>query len=170
MLVRSYVGERLAEYYRQPGHKVVGRVQSDLLDDGDPRLLGSLLGEWHWRRVFRRLYEEREGQWLTPVELFRPHYSRILGDFCISALSSQSNHLPPPVEIVELGGGRGTNAALILSYLQEVRPDLYDRLTYTLVDSSPTLHEAQKRALRDGPHAGRVRFQLTDLTDVAEGR
>ena len=162
-LARRFVGQQLAAYYAQPAERVVGRSSGV----GDSNL-SSLLGEWHWRRVFKRLYEDREGHWLTPVELFRPHYSHILADFCAASAQSNDDSNDEKLEIVELGGGRGTNAALILSYLQENQPDLYERLTYTLVDSSPSLHRLQKQELGGGVHADKVRFELKDLMDVAE--
>ena len=180
MLVRRYIGRRLAEYYAQPSHKVVGR--STELEaakaKGDSKLLSSLLGEWHWKRVFQRIYEDREGHWLTPVELFQPHYSYVLGDFCAQYYEqmtkiqniNNTNKKNTPFEIVELGGGRGTNASWILSYLKENKPDVYSSLTsYTLVDSSPSLHKTQIERLLQGPHADKVRFELKDLVDVAEG-
>jgi SAM-dependent MidA family methyltransferase len=75
-----------------------------------------------------------------------------------------------PFEIVELGGGRGTNANWILSYLQENKPHVYSSLTsYTLVDSSPSLHETQMKRFAGGPHGTKVRFVLKDLVDVAQG-
>ena len=64
-LVRRYVGKRLAEYYAQPANRVVGT--STGVDNSN---LSSLLGAWHWQRLFKKLYAEREGHWLTPVELF----------------------------------------------------------------------------------------------------
>ena len=201
MLVRRYIGRRLAEYYAQPSHKVVGR--STELEAakarGDSKLLSSLLGEWHWKRVFQRIYEEREGHWLTPVELFQPHYSYVLGNFCAqyyeqitktqndNSNNNSSNedntntntnintntntpNINTPFEIVELGGGRGTNASWVLSYLKENKPDVYASLTsYTLVDSSPSLHKTQMERFLEGPHADKVRFELKDLMDVAEG-
>ena len=76
-----------------------------------------------------------------------------------------------PFEIVELGGGRGTNAEWILSYLKEEKPDVYSSLTsYTLVDSSPSLHKAQMERFLESPHAEKVNFELKDLADVAQGR
>jgi len=71
-LIRSVLSRRLADYYGQPSDIVVGR-SAELTKDS--KLLSSLLGEWHWRRVYKKIYEEREGQWLTTVELFQPHYS-----------------------------------------------------------------------------------------------
>eukprot|EP00934_Nitzschia_sp_Nitz4_P001905 Nitzschia sp. Nitz4//scaffold174_size87051//20010//21237//NITZ4_005102-RA/size87051-augustus-gene-0.59-mRNA-1//1//CDS//3329538851//1905//frame0 len=157
-IVRRHIGRQLAEYYRQPSHKVVGKSPAT-----ETTNLSMLLGEWHWRRMLKGFYKEREGHWLTPVELFQPHFSRILADFCIESVLPSSE-----LHIVEVGGGRGTNARLILNYLEQQKPDIYEGLTYTLVDSSPSLLEYQKTELSSTQHANRVQFQLTDLTDVAE--
>ena len=187
MLVRRFIGKRLAEYYAQPSHKVVGRsneLEASRANNNNNKTnnLSSLLGEWHWKRFFRRIYDEREGHWLTPVELFQPHYSYILGDFCAQyydrmakSNSNKNNNNEDdnsvPFEIVELGGGRGTNAEWILSYLKEEKPDVYSSLTsYTLVDSSPSLHKAQMERFLESPHAEKVNFELKDLADVAQGR
>jgi SAM-dependent MidA family methyltransferase len=148
------VGKRLAEYYAQPSNKVIGSAPSIRLS--------SLLGEWHWRRVYRRLYKEQEGQWLTPVELFRPHYSNILANFVAETSVSDRVH------IVELGGGLGTNADLILSQLQRTEPKLYDQVSYTIIDSSQPLMELQKKILGSGQHAAKVDFVFQDLMQVAE--
>jgi hypothetical protein len=167
----------LADYYAQPADLVVGRrtssssSSSQVEEDIDSKLFSSLLGEWHWKRVFQKIYDEREGHWLTPVELFRPHYSHILGNFCAHHATIPSSSTATGFEIVELGCGRGTNANLILSYLQDKKPEAYEKLTsYTLVDSSPSLHTMQKKAFQGSPHADKVRFELVDLVDVAEGR
>lgn len=164
-VLRRYIGKRLADYYAQPADKVVGKsagIQS--------ANLSRLLGEWHWRRVLKRFYEEREGHWLTPVELFQPYFSHVLADFCTQAVQVPVSVSKNELHIVELGGGRGTNANLILSYLQMHQPDIYRGVTYTLVDSSPSLHKLQRSVLLEAGHADRVRFQQTDLTDVAENR
>ncbi len=164
-LVRRNIGRRLAEYYAQPASSVVGR--STLAESAR---LSSLLGEWHWRRLLDRFYKEREGHWLTPVELFQPHFSHVLGDFCLAAVDTSTVHNDHRLEIFELGGGRGTNARHILSYLRNTRPEIYKGLTYTLVDSSPSLHQLQKDIFADTDHADRVDFRLLDLMDVAERR
>lgn len=179
-LVRNYVGRQLAEYYAQPATDVVGRrgsIDNKGSDDNDDTKssttstnpLSSLWGEWHWKRVFLKLYDTRQGQWLTPVELFKPHYSHILGNFCTEQAKLFDSD--EAFEIVELGCGRGTNASLILSYLKEIKPAMYNKLrSYTLVDSSPPLHALQKDLLADGDHASKLRFELMDLVDVAEKR
>jgi hypothetical protein len=73
MLVRKFIGQRLAEYYAQPANAVVGSTSTYTATSTSPSeslvQLGRLLGEWHWRRVYKQLYLEQEGHWLTPVEL-----------------------------------------------------------------------------------------------------
>ena len=158
MLVRHFVGKKLAEYYSQPSSKVVGSM---------PNVnLSSLLGKWHWLYVYGRMYKEQQGQWLTPVELFRPHYSNILANFVAESTKSQSD--TESVHIVELGGGRGTNANCILSHLQLSQPDLYDRVSYTIVDSSEPLLELQKNVLSASDHESKVEYVHQDLMNVAE--
>ncbi|KAG7359273.1 putative S-adenosyl-L-methionine-dependent methyltransferase [Nitzschia inconspicua] len=190
-LVRKYVGRQLSEYYAQPAENVVGRrgSLSDLTtetattyesmeyDDSSPTTtnnpLTSLWGEWHWKRVFQKLYDSRQGHWLTPVELFKPYYSHILANFCANQagrfLSSETVDDDSVFEIIELGCGRGTNAALILSNLKQSMPETYDRLgRYTLVDASPSLHKWQQSVLGNGEHSHKLEFTLVDLADVAE--
>lgn len=155
VLLRRHVAQRLADYYAQPSNLVVGAASSSV----DYR---NLFGEWHWKRTYRRWYQEQQGQWLTPVELFAPYYSQVLAEYCISTIRDTE------FEIVELGGGRGTNASGILTHLQQSHPNAYERLSrYTIVDSSPTLHELQQERLGDN-HASKLHFELKDLTNVAE--
>jgi hypothetical protein len=171
-LVRHYVGRQLYEYYAQPADVVVGRRRDDDSTDrstptGNP--FPTLLGEWHWKRVFQRLYDTRQGHWLTPVELFQPHYSHILADFCVHHANHSNRNMQ--FEILEVGCGRGTNARWILSYLREHHHSVYDRLdSYTLVDASPSLHRLQREVLGSGPHAEKVRFARMDLMQVAESK
>jgi SAM-dependent MidA family methyltransferase len=160
--LRRYIGQRLADYYAQPSNAVVGAASSTVN-------FANLWGEWHWKRVYRNLYQnDQKGQWLTPVEIFRPYYSQALAEYCLSQSSSEE------FEIVELGGGRGTNASGILNHLQDQHPDAYERLSsYTIVDSSPTLHELQQELLLGDNsvttnHSSKLNFLLKDLTDVAE--
>jgi len=135
----------------------------------------SLWGEAHYRLVFQRLYEEQEGQWMTPVELFSPHYSNIFADYiakdCTMTSIPSNDDDKRKISVVELGAGRGTNALCMLSRWKEKWPSLYNRLSYTIVDSSPTLQDLQRnRLLSDGRHFDKVSFALIDLMDVAEGR
>jgi SAM-dependent MidA family methyltransferase len=159
-LLRRYIGKRLADYYAQPSNLVVGT-------SSQTAKFQNLFGEWDWKRVYKKLYEEQQGQWLTPVELFRPYYSQVLAEYCIQQQQLSSEEF----EIVELGGGRGTNADGILTHLQQRHPEVYERLSsYTIVDSSPSLHELQQELLSEGDHSSKLKFLLKDLTDVAESK
>jgi len=174
MLLRKFIAQRLAEDYAQPSNSVIGCA-------GAPINFSRLLGGWHWRRLYARAYKDQEGQWLTPVELFKPYYSNTLAEFVVSAAgggaagtdsdkSSSTSSSEEEVHIVELGGGRGTNAALILSHLHDVHPTVYDRLSYTIFDASPSLHELQQQVVSESGHGDKCSFVLNDMTDVAEGR
>jgi hypothetical protein len=72
------------------------------------------------------------------------------------------------IDVVELGGGRGTNAKLILDHLKEAHPLVYQRVNYIVMDSSPSLLQLQKETLLASVHADRVQFESKDMLDVAE--
>jgi hypothetical protein len=185
MLVRKFIGRRLAEYYAQPANAVVGSTSTTTASSSSSSSsvnLGRLLGEWHWRRVYKKLYLEQEGHWLTPVELFKPYYSNTLANFVATsvgtatndddtqktALTNSSTSNLGRIDVVELGGGRGTNAKLILDHLKEAHPLVYQRVNYIVMDSSPSLLQLQKETLLASVHADRVQFESKDMLDVAE--
>ncbi|KAL7542562.1 hypothetical protein ACHAXR_011880 [Thalassiosira sp. AJA248-18] len=165
-LLRRYLCKRLAEYYSQPADKVVGT---------GPRCIdfGSLFNEWHWKHKYKSVYKQQQGMWLTPVELFHPYYSNVFANFVRKSMTTidEKRHGDGVFEIVELGGGRGTNANALLNHLSECHSDMYERLhRYTIFDTSPTLHELQRRVLIEGSkHADKVVLRNIDMMDVAEG-
>lgn len=163
MLLRKHIHKLLKDYYRQPHNHVVGSIPSK-----EPISFKNLLNEWHWRRVFQKLYKDQQGQWLTPVELFRPYFSQILGNFIASEAMDKKK-----VHIVELGGGRGTNALEILNYLQSQYPNVYEKLHYTIMDVSPLLLQLQKNILVDDysvDHSHLIDLQEVDIFEVVEGK
>lgn len=115
--------------------------------------------------------------WLTPSELFTPFYSNILANFVYRSMNdSLQNSDADTFDIVELGGGRGTNANALLDYLKANRRDMYERLDrYTIFDTSPTLHDLQREVLLKnslgeyGTHADKINLRNVDLMDIAEG-
>ena len=186
MLLRKFISQRLSEYYAQPSSSVVGSVVAkSSASDPPPINFSRLLGTWQWRRLYAQLYEKQEGQWLTPVELFRPYYSNTFAEFVVQAAAAagESNgngenradddgSSSQELHVVELGGGRGTNAAHILSHLRDAHPTIYQNVKYTIFDASPTLHELQKQVVLHEHHhsADQISFVLRDMTDVAEGQ
>jgi len=85
--------------------------------------------------------------------------------------SNKNNNNKQEIEIIEIGGGRGTNAKYILSKLQKEYPSLYERVSsYTIFDASETLHELQYKVLKDGDGYGdKVKLVVKDMLNVAEG-
>ncbi|CAB9499355.1 Conserved hypothetical protein [Seminavis robusta] len=166
MLIRRHVAKLLADYYAQPANRVVG---SALLTEGDINFK-RLWGEWHYRRVCSRLYANQEGRWLTSVELMRPFYSRVLGNFVAEQAEASLKDSHDCFDIVEMGGGRATNATIILTHLQRSHPGIYQRInSYTMIDASPSLLELQEQTMRSTDHADKMKFELKDIIDVAEG-
>eukprot|EP00984_Skeletonema_dohrnii_P011974 scaffold4817_cov123-Skeletonema_dohrnii-CCMP3373.AAC.8 len=167
MLLRKYICRRLLEYYSQPAHKVVGTTHASVD-------FSSLLGQWHWKRTYKRLYKQQKGMWLTPVELFSPYYSNVFANFVSTSMKpmlESQKHNSDGFQIVELGGGRGTNAKALLNHLQLHHNDVYDRLTeYTIFDTSPTLHELQRQNLKiDSDHGDKINLVNVDMMEIAEG-
>jgi SAM-dependent MidA family methyltransferase len=56
---------------------------------------------------------------------------------------------PQNFAIVEMGAGTGNFAANLLQYLQPQYPDLFDILTYIIVEISPVLQAEQQQSLAD---------------------
>jgi hypothetical protein len=155
MLVRKFISHRLNSYYSQPSQSVVGGVSAPL---------NLHWGRFYWLHTYKKLYKQNHGQWLTPVELFQPYYTRTIVNWMRELLE----HAQTP-HIVELGGGRGTNAKIVLETLKREHPAIFDKVQYTLIDSSTSLIELQQETL-SGLSADKVHFRQLDLHDVASGK
>ncbi|KAE8993047.1 hypothetical protein PR003_g22100 [Phytophthora rubi] len=102
---------------------------------------GNLWGAGEYRNVVAQLYKESPEAWLTPVEVFAPHYSQALARYMLNSPFFRREQL----EIFEIGGGSGSNALHILDYLQQQAPDVYAKTKYTLIEISPVMAERQRR-------------------------
>lgn len=71
--------------------------------------------------------------WLTPSEIFTPHYGRAIA----SHILQQHSELPSeePLQIIELGAGTGTLARDVLTAVQQVlsRMTMYQYLLYSSI-------------------------------------
>jgi SAM-dependent MidA family methyltransferase len=94
----------------------------------------------------RRLYQEANGAWMTPVELFRPYYAQGIARWLVESHKS-GNYSSKPLCIFEVGGGTGTCALNILDYLQDNHPDLYKDATYQTIEISRELAKLQRERL-----------------------
>lgn len=91
----------------------------------------------------RQVYTKLDKQWLTPVEIFKPHYAHAIARWMKNKLKSIDQTASQTLRIVEVGGGNGTCAKGILDYLQTNHPDLYEITHYTIVDLSEQHREIQ---------------------------
>lgn len=76
------------------------------------------------------------------------------GGFCDGLLAA--GHLKPNAKVLEIGGGTGWFARCLLDRLQNVAPEIYNTLSYTIADLSPALSDSQRQ--RNGPHLDRMTF------------
>ena len=75
-----------------------------------------------------------------------------------------------PLSIIELGGGRGTNALSMMDFLEQTFPQLYENTNYTIIDASPTLIKLQKENLLTCRHSRKMHFSQKDLFHIGEGK
>ena len=114
---------------------LVGRIR-------DPIDFSSLLGQEDYARALDARYARLSAQWLTPVEIFQPHYARAVAAHILRA--HRDSHPDQPLAY-ELGGGTGTCAANFLAHVRDAAPDVYAhvlRLRRGLPASSSTRSDA----------------------------
>jgi Putative S-adenosyl-L-methionine-dependent methyltransferase len=172
MLVRKYIQQRLQEYYAQPLDHVVGSLNSSTSSSRNRIPFRFLFGEYHWNYIYGRAYRRTKGQWLTPSELFTPYYSQCIARWMVRQMQWKMKQSQPSLvnlEIVELGGGRGTNAMNILDYIHESVPDdIYPNISsYTVVDYSQPLLDYQQETFSTTIHASKFSSQNLDLCEYA---
>ena len=143
LLLRDFLHRALTDrasgYFAQPDAPV-GRIR-------DPIDFSSLLGQEDYARALDARYARLSAQWLTPVEIFQPHYARAVAAHILRA--HRDSHPDQPLRVYELGGGTGTCAANFLAHVRDAAPDVYARMSYVSVEVSRVLADAQRRAVRD---------------------
>ncbi|KAI9918438.1 hypothetical protein PsorP6_011595 [Peronosclerospora sorghi] len=113
---------------------------------------GNLWGAGEYRKIVAQLYKDSREAWLTPVEVFAPHYSHALARYMLN-----SPFFKKELKIFEIGGGSGSNALHILNFLKNQAPNVYAKTTYTLIEISPVMAERQrKRVLAAHPQQCKV--------------
>ncbi len=56
-----------------------------------------------YNKLLQKLYKERAEAWLTPVELFAPHYSHSIGNYIMKNIPVDSQGRKKPLKIIEAG-------------------------------------------------------------------
>lgn len=100
-----------------------------------------------WDAHVRDLYAASPRTWLTPSELFSPHYGRAMARF-LTILHDHDT-------IVEIGAGNGTVALDALNYLRDNCPERYEQIVYHTVEISAPFVMRQQEQLYEHIDAGR---------------
>lgn len=110
-----------------------------------------------WESHVRDLYRSAPRTWLTPSELFSPHYGRAVAN-CLSLVHDHDI-------IVEVGGGNGTAALDALDWLEATAPDKYERTQYHIVEISAPFVLRQREQLQRHVDAGRCMIHHGSAVD-----
>jgi len=162
-LLRNHLGRALVDgvgssYFSKA---VVGRLAQTL----DFQKMG---GNKDYRRVLHAHYADSSEAWLTPVEIFAPHYAEAIGRSMLSRHRATFG-ANEPLRICEVGGGTGTAVVSLLSWLQRTSPADYERCQYLLLEPSAHFAQVQAARLRDaGVGAERARVVHAPASDWHE--
>jgi len=140
--VRASLYDSAAGYFTRRGGAVVGALPR-------PLRFGAFGGEADYRGALRAAYDALGTSWLTPSEIFRPHYANALAD-TFAAGHAARRPPPPPLVIYEVGGGTGGVARDVLLRLRERHPDVFRSVRYRAVEVSPELAERQAATVAAG--------------------
>ncbi|RYG41514.1 hypothetical protein EON68_03000, partial [archaeon] len=162
-LTRAFINNSL---YALPGGYFTSR--DIIASPGALVNFGSLLGKLEYQATLARLYDRSAEGWLTPVEIFAPHYSNAIAAYCAAtALATSAAATRQPFIVYEIGGGYGTNAKYFCQAVKEHYPALYSVMSYTILEISPALAARQTAALAE--HAAVARSTVMDATQLSSG-
>ena len=160
-LLRDFLREALYNrddgYFANASSPPVGAMSA-------PIPFHALLGREDYARTLARRYDALASQWLTPVEIFKPHYARAVATHILRAHRAELDAPlvddggnerrrgrrvgATPLRIYELGGGTGTCAAGILAHIRDDDPEVFASTEYVGVEISPTLAKMQRETVR----------------------
>lgn len=190
LLLRDYISRRLTGYFSAPASsspvgelaKALERSEGHREPTSSSIDFPSLSGRSAYEHALSDLYRGLAVSWLTPSELFSPHYGRAVARF-VAEDAKAKMRMPKRRKsdeegeeanlcVVEVGAGRGTLAADFLDYLAEVEPALYLRTRYVSLEVSPPLARAQEEKVRSKRRHGSSRFSsvIGNATDRGSWR
>ncbi|XP_020976397.1 uncharacterized protein LOC107638961 isoform X1 [Arachis ipaensis] len=119
-------------------------------------------GRKAYMRYLDNIYKQNDISWFTPVEIFKPWYAHAIAE----AIMRTAN-FSVPLKIYEIGGGSGTCAKGILDYIMlNAPPKVYNSMTYTSVEISPSLAEVQRETVGEvRSHIPKFRVECRDAAD-----
>ncbi|KAF9666101.1 hypothetical protein SADUNF_Sadunf16G0193700 [Salix dunnii] len=121
-----------------------------------------LEGRKAYMKHLDKIYKRSDISWFTPVELFKPWYAHGIAEAIM-----RTAQLSVPLQIYEIGGGSGICAKGILDYIMLNAPArIYNNMTYTSVEISPSLAEIQKETVGEvRSHLSKFRVECRDAAD-----
>jgi len=150
VLLREWVHEQLysrrAGYFQRAGGATVGTPSF-----ASAGSFTHLAGEGGYRASLAEAYAEGAGAWLTPVEMFSPHYARAVLRHVLEDGAAHRN-ARGGLTVFEVGPGNGTHAVDFLDALRQGARDVYARSEYTLVEISGELAARQRERLARAGH------------------
>ncbi|KAJ9154020.1 hypothetical protein P3X46_027399 [Hevea brasiliensis] len=158
ILVRDFIHSAL--YHPKHGYfsqrsKSVGVLEKSIK-------FNQLEGRKAYMNHLDKVYKQSDTSWFTPVELFKPWYAHGIAEAIL-----RTANLSVPLKIYEIGGGSGTCAKGIMDYIMLNAPArVYNSLTYTSVEISPSLAEIQKETVGEvRSHLSKFKVECRDAAD-----
>ncbi|CAM9507492.1 unnamed protein product, partial [Choristocarpus tenellus] len=147
LLTRDFIAQSL--------YSTDGYFTKEVIHDlNEPLDFRGMLGKWHYKLALKKAYDSKPLAWMTPVEIFAPHFSNAVASYIAQEAEKHVVHDSSTglvkVEtknliLFEIGGGTGTNALHVLNWLRDCVPHLYQRVEYTIVEISAQLSNKQKQ-------------------------
>ncbi|KAK9825352.1 hypothetical protein WJX81_001851 [Elliptochloris bilobata] len=160
-LLRDFLHDRL--YHPTEGYFSAHQPPVGI---GRPLDLPSLSGEDAYRMEVRRQYDDLAVAWLTPSELFTPHYGQAVAAFLL-AEHARTAATGASLHVKEIGGGTGRLAVDVLDHVCAAAPEVHARMRYTCVEISTRLAALQRATLDAAPaHSGLCTVECRDAADT----
>ena len=145
MLLRDFLTKAL--YDKKDGYFARAAVPVGTI--AEPIAFSSLLGADDYARALDLRYRRLAKQWLTPVEIFKPHYAEAVARYVLHRYRQEDESRGYPLRVYEIGGGAGTHAAGFLRYVRKHAPAVFAKTEFTSVEISDALAATARRAVRD---------------------
>ena len=145
VLLRDFLTKALYE----KKHGYFARTAVPVGTIAEPIAFSSLLGADDYARALDLRYRRLAKQWLTPVEIFKPHYAEAVARYVLHRYRQEDESRGYPLRVYEIGGGAGTHAAGFLRYVRKHAPAVFAKTEFVSVEISDALAATARRAVRD---------------------
>ena len=150
-LLRDYLRRCLYDkskgYFNQNGQSPIGKIGGE---SGEALLFHLMADKDEYTEILAQKWTQLGKQWLTPVEIFKPHYANAIARYLIEEKKKQS--AMTSLKVIELGGGAGTAAVGILNYIRENETEMYKSMKYLSIDVSEISLLMQQDAISEHGH------------------